>query len=325
MAKHDNYLMYCLRGASQVFFMENALSGLLIIIAVSFAAMAAGTWQIAVGAVLGLTISTATAMLFRCDSASLQAGLYGFNGILVGAAVPTFIELGPALWFYLILGAIFSVILTEAFSTLLTKTFGVPGSTGPFVLCGMLLVSGAYSFGHLEISSLSEKFNTDYVSETYFIPDGAQLLAIFLKNISQVYLLDNAVSGAIILAAVLIASVRAGLAAAGGSALAIIVAIFLGAPPEKILSGLYGYSAVLTAMAIGVIFLKPSIWVSLYALLATAVTVVVQGAFDSLVLPAGLPSFTAPYVVTMSLFMLPRKALAPHPHAPALTEHPFSK
>lgn len=32
--------------------------------------------------------------------------------------------------------------------------------------------------------------------------------------------------------------------------------------------------------------------------------------------PGGLPSFTAPYVLTMYLFIAPKKLLAPHPHKP---------
>nr|WP_272212979.1 hypothetical protein [Marinicella sp. W31]MDC2878915.1 hypothetical protein [Marinicella sp. W31] len=36
--------------------------------------------------------------------------------------------------------------------------------------------------------------------------------------------------------------------------------------------------------------------------------------------PLGLPSFTAPYVLTMYLFIAPKKLLAPHPHS-AVGEH----
>lgn len=324
MTRKDNYLTYCLRGASQVFFVGNTLSGILIISAILTAAFMAGSWQVAAGAILGILIATATATILRCDSDSLRAGLYGFNGILVGAALPTFIDPSPVLWLYVAIGSALSVVVTEAFSSTLTKTFGVPGSTGPFVLCGLLLVAGAYSFGHLQINTLSPALTTDYVAGRAAAPGLTELVTIFFKNISQVYLINNAISGALMLIAICIASLRAGVAAACGSVVAIAVAILLGANPQQVANGLYGYSAVLTAMAVGVIFLKPGIWVSLYALLATVVTVFIQGAFDALVQPSGLPAFTAPYVLTMYLFMLPKKALAPHPHATTTRDHPLS-
>jgi urea transporter len=102
-----------------------------------------------------------------------------------------------------------------------------------------------------------------------------ELVAIFFRNIAQVYLLGSAVSGAIILIGVLIASVPAGIAAAAGSLLSLIVAITLGADPSAVGKGLYGFSPVLTAMAVGVIFLTPSPRVAVYAGLATVVTVFV--------------------------------------------------
>ncbi len=56
-----------------------------------------------------------------------------------------------------------------------------------------------------------------------------------------------------------------------------IVAIGMGADPAVVSQGLYGFSPVLTAMAVGVIFLTTSPRVAVYALLATVVTVFVQG------------------------------------------------
>ncbi|GMA77733.1 hypothetical protein GCM10025880_41500 [Methylorubrum aminovorans] len=129
-------------------------------------------------------------------------------------------------------------------------------------------------------------------------------------------MLGSAVSGAIILAGILIASVPAGIAAAAGSLVSLVVALAMGADPSAVSQGLYGFSPVLTAMAVGVIFLTPSPRVAVYAGLATVTTVFVQGALDALVAPAGIPSFTAPYVLTMYLFIAPKRLMAPHPHAP---------
>lgn len=314
--KKSNFVIETLKGTSQVFFMENALTGILFFAAMAYASYASGVWATTIGAAIGVVVATLTARLLDCDEKSITSGLFGFNGVLVGAALPTFIAVSPQLWAYVVIGAAASTVITAAFGATLTGKWGIPGSTGPFVLTGWLMVASAYSFGGLHVTGDAPKLATDYVQGLAPLPDPVELVQIFFRNIGQVYLLGNEISGAIILAGILIASIPAGIAAAAGSLVAMIVAIAMGADPHIVSQGLYGFSPVLTAMAVGVIFLKLSPRVALYALLATVTTVFVQGALDVMVAPAGIPSFTAPYVLTMYLFIAPKKLMAPHPHQP---------
>ncbi|WP_454915900.1 urea transporter [Xanthobacter sediminis] len=312
----SNFVTASLKGASQVFFMENPLTGIVFFVAMAYASYASGIWATTVGAAIGVVVATLTARLLDCDNKSVASGLFGFNGILVGAALPTFIAPSPQLWVYVVVGAAASTVITAAFSATLTGKWGIPGSTGPFVLTGWLMVAGAYSFGGLHVTGDAPKLATGYIQGVATIPAPIELVQIFFLNIGQVYLLGNEISGALILVGIFIASVPAGIAAAAGSIVAMVVAIGMGANPAVVNQGLYGFSPVLTAIAVGVIFLKPSPQVALYALLATVTTVFVQGALDVIVAPAGIPSFTAPYVLTMYLFIAPKKLMAPHPHRP---------
>jgi len=159
---NNNFVMVSLRGAGQVFFMENALTGLLFLIAIGVASYASGVWATTIGAVLGMAVATLTAQLMDCDGKSVNAGLFGFNGVLVGVALPTFIAVTPALWFYIIIGAAVSTVVTATFSATLTKSWGIPGSTGPFVLTAWLMVAGAYSFGSFAVTGDSIKLATEH-------------------------------------------------------------------------------------------------------------------------------------------------------------------
>lgn len=311
-----NFAVQSLRGTSQVFFMENALTGVLFFAAMAYASYVSGVWATTIGAAVGVVVATLTARLMECDDASVDSGLYGFNGVLVGAALPTFIAASPQLWVYVVVGAAASTVITAAFSATLTSKWGIPGSTGPFVLTGWLMVAGAYSFGGLHVTGDVPKMPTDYVQGVAALPAPLELVEIFFRNIGQVYLLDAWISGAIILAGIFIASVPAGIAAAAGSLVAMAVSMAMGADPALVSQGLYGFSSVLTAIAVGVIFLAPTPKIVVYALLATVMTVFVQGGLDVLVAPVGIPSFTAPYVLTMYLFIAPKKLMAPHPHRP---------
>jgi urea transporter len=312
----NNFLIQCLRGTSQVFFQENALTGLLFFAAIAYASFASGSWAIAAGAAIGVVVATATAYLFDCDRASIDSGLYGFNGVLIGVALPTFIAVSPQLWFLVVVGAAVSTVVTAAFSATLTKAWGIPGSTGPFVLTGWLMVAAAYAFGALQVTGDAPKLPTEYMDAAMTAPAAADLVRIFFRNIGQVFLLGSEISGVIVLVGILVASIPAGIAVAAGSLISMIVAIVMGADPAAVGQGLYGFSPVLTALAVGVVFLKPSPKVAVYALLATVMTVFVQGALDILLAPGGIPSFTAPYLLTMYLFIAPKKLFAPHPHKP---------
>lgn len=316
MNSDNNFIVQSLRGTSQVFFMENAITGALFFVAMAVASYVSGDWNTTIGAAVGVVVATATARLMGCDRPSVSSGLYGFNGVLVGAALPTFLEATPQLWVFVVIGAAASAVVTASFSATLTAKWSIPGSTGPFVLTGWLLVAAAYSFGSLKVSSGAPKLPTDYTQGLSPLPAAMELVEIFFRNIGQVYLLGSWVSGAIILVGIFIASVPAGIAAALGSIVALAVALAMGAEPSAVSQGLYGFSSVLTAMAVGIIFLKPDWRIFIYALLATVVTVFVQGAMDVFLAPVGVPSFTAPYVLTMYLFIAPKAIFAPHPHAP---------
>ena len=102
----------------------------------------------------------------------------------------------------------------------------------------------------------------------------------------------------------------AGSLAAAGFALAaalisVIVAHLLGAESQLITAGLIGFNPILTAVALGTVFYRPGPRVMIYALLATALTVIVQGAMISVLTPFGIPTLTAAFVLVTWLFLLP--------------------
>ncbi|MDA9384862.1 urea transporter, partial [Brucella melitensis] len=77
-----------LRGAGQVIFQNNPLTGLFFLAAIVWGAITVGQIAIAIGSVIALFVATSIAMLLGGDRLSLRQGMFGFNGLLVGAAVP---------------------------------------------------------------------------------------------------------------------------------------------------------------------------------------------------------------------------------------------
>lgn len=305
-----------LRGAGQVMLQNNPLTGLLFILGIFWGAVTAGNLAIAAGAIVGLIVATMTAILLHSDEVSLSQGLFGFNGILVGVAVPTFLVMGPATWFLLIVGAAVSTVAMLAISHA-TKIWDVPALTFPFVLTTWFLVLAAYSFGHLPIRGMGPPaLPAPMAAAAGSDLSAGFLLGAWIKGVSQVFLINNLVTGLIFIVALLASSVWAAVFAVAGSAVSIAVALLLGASAADIDAGLYSFSPVLTSIALGCVFFRPSWRVALFALLATVFTVIVQGALDAVVAPVGVPTFTAAFVFVTWLFLLPKVNLEPHRHEP---------
>ncbi|PZQ50127.1 MAG: urea transporter [Rhodovulum sulfidophilum] len=305
-----------LRGAGQVIFQNNPLTGLIFLVAIGWGATQAGAPQILLGAVVALVVATVTAMLLDADAGTLRQGLFGFNGVLVGVAVPTFLEPSGAMWVLLVVGAAVSTVTMLAVANVM-KTWGVPALTFPFVLTTWFLMLAAYSFGAVTIDGMGPPALSHSLAAAPPIPvesDAVPLLEAWLKGPAQVFLIDDWLSGVLVVIGLAVASLWAAVFALAGAAVALAVSLALGASLADVTGGLYGFSPVLTAVALGCVFYSPSWRVALYALLGTVFTVIVQAAMDAGMAPLGVPTFTAPFVFVTWLFLLPKADLKPHPH-----------
>jgi urea transporter len=304
-----------LRGAGQVMFQNNPVTGLLFLAGIVWGAVDGGAWQVAVGAVVGLLVATGTAILLRVEPQGLRQGLYGFNGILVGVAVPTFLHADGRMWAYLVVGAAVSTVVMLAIANVV-GTWGVPALTFPFVLTTWFLVLGAWAFSRIEPAGLGPA-RLPAAPGTQPVDVTASFLAgTLFRNVSQVFLIDNVGTGVVFVLALAVSSRWAAVFALAGSALATATALFLGADSASITSGLYGFSAVLTAIALGSVFYVPGWRAAAFAALGVIFTVVVQGALDAAVAPVGIPTFTAPFVFVTWLFLLPKEKFVPVHHEP---------
>jgi len=76
----------------------------------------------------------------------------------------------------------------------------------------------------------------------------------------------------------------------------VLTATVLQAEHANFNNGMYAFSAVLTAIALGSTFNKLSWRVLIYTLIGVIFTVFVQGALNTLLTPVGIPTLTMPFV-----------------------------
>lgn len=309
-----------LRGSGQVMFQNNPLSGALFLAAIVWGSYAAGAPRVAIAGLIAVVVATLTAQWLRVDEVPLRSGLYGYNAVLVGLALATFLAPGALMWIYVVLGAAVSVVVMLGTANAV-KSWG-SALTFPFVLTTWLLLLATYGFSGLAGVALPAGNVV-----TAFQPYEASPIALIelaqgvLHSISQVFLKGSVVAALLLIAGLAVNSFAAAAFALAGAILAVLTAHLFGAESELITGGLLGFSPVLTAIALGTVFYQPNVRVAAYTALATVFTVIAQAALNVALTPFAVPALTAPFVLVTWIFLLPRQCFEPTTTAPAATPH----
>ena len=298
-----DFIKILLRGTGQVMFQNSAWTGLLFMIGIFWGAYAEGQGLVGWGALLGVTVSTVTGYLLGFPAKDGEQGLWGFNGVLVGCAFPTF--MGNTVWMWLAL-ALCSALTTwvrAGFNNVMAP-WKVNSFTFPFVFCTWMFLLAARAMHGLPTTHMADPALPAAFSSLESIRFG-DLAVYWLKGIGQVFLINSWVPGICFLAGLFLCSRWAALWAAIGSALALLTVVALKASGSDISDGLYGYSPVLTAIALATVFYKPNFRSALWAVLGILVTVFIQAGMYMLMAPVGIATLTGPFCITTWLFLLP--------------------
>ncbi|GHS84344.1 transporter [Pseudomonas sp. PAGU 2196] len=249
-----------LNGFSQVLLLRNPLCGLCCLLAILLTAP-----NLVGGALLGALAGLLTAQRRGYDRADRQAGLYCYNGVLIGiliSAVLPWSAIMPPL-----------ILAAGGLSSIITHQWRKRGGklliayTAPFVLLG---------WGTLLLAAPS---TVPYVE--------ADPLYALLRGVGQVFLLDKPMAGLLIVIGMYLANPYAATWAVIGSAIGAGVAL-LADQAQAAWMGLYGFNAALAALAFSRQGERP--WVTV---LAIVMAIAVQSIASSL----NLPLLTAPFVI----------------------------
>eukprot|EP01102_Stenamoeba_stenopodia_P007301 TRINITY_DN2041_c0_g1_i3.p1 TRINITY_DN2041_c0_g1~~TRINITY_DN2041_c0_g1_i3.p1 ORF type:complete len:388 (-),score=17.86 TRINITY_DN2041_c0_g1_i3:31-1194(-) len=292
------------RGAGQVVFMNNTITGLLILGALILASPFIG-----LAGLLGVATSTLTAIVLGLNQSAIRAGLYGYNGLLTGLAIATFYSnlsfgmlVGP-----LIFCSILSVFLSIALSNLLAPQWDIPCFTLPFNIVTAVFIVASIGVANFPRSA-APALATPTTQVTYAAFPWASIPEVVLIGVSQVFLAANWISGLMILVGIAICSPIACLMAILGSSLGMLTALALGASESEITFGLWGYNSTLGAIAISVFFV-----LNLKVLLLAVLCAITCGLFFALCKVAfvviALPALTFPFCLATLIFVLAKQSI----------------
>eukprot|EP01100_Stratorugosa_tubuloviscum_P007556 TRINITY_DN312_c1_g1_i1.p1 TRINITY_DN312_c1_g1~~TRINITY_DN312_c1_g1_i1.p1 ORF type:complete len:386 (-),score=110.44 TRINITY_DN312_c1_g1_i1:41-1198(-) len=303
------FLKFCsafLRGAGQVVFSNNLVSGIMIIIAYYIA----DVW-VAINATVSLFVCTLTAMVFQVNEPQFQVGLFGYNGLLLGAGLATFID---ARWSFKLplFIAIYSplcVFIQLALIYLLGSVFKIASFTLSFNISATLYLLASRVFQIFQLYDfLDPKLPIDFSNSNEI--DFRDFIAGIFKGVSQVFLMNNLISSALILFGMLFCSRIAFLAAIIGSFLGCSIAYVCGADTNQIAMGLWGYNSTLCMICIGGFFYVLNIKGVILATYATFLSSILLATFFAFLSPFGLPALTWPFCTSALIFLLIQNSIS---------------
>ncbi|XP_053520383.1 urea transporter 2 isoform X2 [Artibeus jamaicensis] len=213
---------WVLRGAAQVMFVNNPLSGFIIFIGLL---IQNPWWTIAGG--LGAVVSTLTALVLSQDRSAIASGLHGYNGMLVGLLIAVFSKKFDYYW-WLLFPVTFTAMACPVLSSALNSIFSkwdLPVFTLPFNIAVTLYLAAT---GHYNLF-----FPTTLIEPVSAVPnitwteiEVPLLLQAIPVGVGQVYGCDNPWTGGVFLVALFICSPLICLHAAIGSILGVLAALF---------------------------------------------------------------------------------------------------
>jgi urea transporter len=255
-----------LNGFSQIFLQRHPLFGLLCLLAILCTAPA-----LLGGALLGGVAGLLTAQRRGYAKADRQAGLFSYNGVLLGLLLSLYFPWSAMMPPLILAAGGLSAMITQQWLRRVRVSQYLPAYTAPFVVLSWLLLCFATpsTQAHMiEVSTLN-------------------MLAAPLKGLGQVMFLGHPLAGALIAAGLLIADRRAFcwalLASVAGMGWSLLHHDFYTA-----LLGLGGYNAVLAALALSSQRQQP--WLPLVGI---ALALLLTPMFAAI----GLPTLTAPFIL----------------------------
>lgn len=244
------FINQVLRGIGQIMLQESRWTGLLFLIGLSM-----GHWAFALAALVAAVAGTLTARLLRFGQAELDAGFYGFSPALVGVALVFLFGNTPLVWALVIAGSALAAALQHAF--ILRK---IPAYTFPFILVAWALIFLLRPYA-------------DVPSAAWGAPllglDDHGWAAATANGFGQVIFQGGVVPGLLFLIGVLVCSPWAALFGAVASLAGAALGLAFNQPWAAVQLGVFGFNAVLTAIA----FAGPAWADRLWALVGVLITV----------------------------------------------------
>ncbi|WP_135458277.1 urea transporter [Vibrio echinoideorum] len=236
-------------GIGQVYFTPSIMTSLLLFLAISIESLA-----LAFLTLLGASCSYALAFYIftfintnkPADDIDIDSGMYALNGALIGLFIGNFFGVTPLLTLVTILGA----LLTVPIASVVFSFKKYRGYTSAFVITSWLIYATQSIFDLSAFSTSNSTLMPIISFETNSWFNLPSVVTLWLKGISQVSFIENALSGLVILIAIALNNLKHATWVVLAVIMSTIFSKMIGASNELVAQGLYGYNAILATLAL---------------------------------------------------------------------------
>ena len=245
--------------------------------------------NIGIFGLLAVIASYAFARLIRLDQEFFQPGFYTYNPLLIGLSIGAALELSWLSGFFCVVVAAMTLFLTIGLVHAFRYFFYLPVLSLPFAAASIITYLASLRYSNLLIQSpeTAELLQSDF---------GLPIAAIgFFKSLGAVFFMPYVTIGALF-ALMLLGTSRIlfALAISGFLVGAFVRSMMLGSTHDAF-SDISSFNFILIAMALGGVFLTPSLASYAIALIAVAVSTVIADAVSVFGAQYGMPVYTLPF------------------------------
>lgn len=278
------------RAYAEVFFLSRTMVGVVLLVGTLL------NWDVGLAGLISVAAACAFAKLTKLDARILQAGYYTYNPLLVGLSLGAHLSLSSRVAIYIAVAGVMTFLLTAAIVHAFRYFLNLPALSLPFVVASAITHTAALRYSALVPAPREIE---PFLTHDYGLP---LAMAGFLKSIGAVFFVPSVLVGGLFAVLLLVRSRILFLLAVGGYFFGTTLRGALSGSFDTVYTDVMSFNFMLTAMAVGGIFLIPSRTSFLTAAAAVAVSIVVVDAVQVFGYFFAVPAYTLPFnLVTLGV------------------------
>ena len=294
-----------------VFFSNNIWFGLLLLVA-SFVDPLAGACGL-----LGVVAANVFSRVIGLNKEFIRKGYHGYDAMLVSSAIAHFYSFNQTVLLVIICVGIFSTLISFLVHGILHK-YNLPTLSFPFLISIWLVFSAFPSMHTMQIHpeliySLNEKHKATGFTVTHWMEliDGIEnklislpkIVSVYFKSLASLFFQSNILAGLLIALGLLIYSRIAFSLSILGFVSAYFFYPILGGDVADFYEKFIGLNFIFLAIAIGGIYLVPSLASYLISVILTPLLIIVLFGLNRILFMIGLAPYSLPFTLITIMFL----------------------
>lgn len=303
-----------LRSYSAILFSDRRSIGILTLAGTFF------NWKAGVFGIFAILTANLSARLIGVHEDKIKKGLIGFNALLLGLSFSYYYLMSPSTLIILFIAVMLLIYVNIAFDHIFAYFFNLPALSIPFVLVSSISFLAFYNYDGAAL------VKTEPLGIDSLFPEVHRYFIYYLKSLGAIFFQSSPWAGLVIFAALLISSRIAVLLSFLGFFTGLFFHVALKGDMNDMTGGLVAFNYILTAVALGGIFLVPGPAAFLLSVVAVLATATVASFIKIFFVSFNMPVLTLPFALVTLLFLyctklLYNKKLKPVDFLPGSPEH----